>query len=277
VSPRSVDLALASYDRLRIAELFRCDPRTIVRMTHSRRGGVARRLIATVRTPHRCRRCYHGHRAHSLTRDARLRSWTEGWRLGCPVCGSDLEDVGRGPGSVTGGGARSLVAERVRAQARQGEVLLDRNLGRKGNLGSLLIELMRVLLLPRQRTRGAWRSETAIPRLLNVIVPGFDEDAEAQHPGFRLPAALLLPISIRGPLLAGLDRVAFQPERWIEPLLGAASRPMQRRIWNCLSALSDVSASQFTFVAGAGQGPDRRGRRSRISGNTERSALPFST
>ena len=272
-SATSVDLSLAPRDRLRLAELFRCDPSTIRRMTHYRRGAPARGLIATARTPHRCRRCHRGHRAHSLTRGARLRSWTEGWRLHCPVCGSDLEDVGRGPGSVTSG-ATSPVAERVRAQGRQGEDLLDRHLGRKGDRGPLLIELMRVLLLPRHRTRTDKRSTTPIPRLLNVIVPGFDEDAEAQHPGFRLPAALLLPLSIRGPLLAGLHRAAVQPERWIESLLGAATRPTQRRVWNCLSALCDVSASQLGVAAGrAGASP----RRSQINGSTGRYVIPFST
>jgi hypothetical protein len=153
VLPGRVDLALAPRDRLRIAELFRCDPRSISRMTHSRRDATYRRLIATMRTPQRCRRCHHGHRAHELTRGARLRSWTEGWRLGCPVCGSDLEDVGRGPASVEVNDT-SWFAARVRAHARRGEALLDRTVGRRGRLGAQLIELLRVLLLPRTRHLG---------------------------------------------------------------------------------------------------------------------------
>lgn len=241
-SPGSVDLALGPRDRLRIAELFRCDPRSILRMTHSRPDATSRRLIATMRTPQRCRRCHHSHRAHELTRGARLRSWTEGWRLGCPVCGSDLEDLGRGPASVEVNDT-SWFAARVRAQASQGEVLLDRTLGRKNSLGVQLVELMRVLLLPRNRPLGDKQSLMAIPRLLNIVVPGFDDDAQEQHPDFRLPGTLLLPISIRAPLLAGVNRVAAQPERWAEPLLAAAMKPAQPRIWECLGNLSDALVS----------------------------------
>ena len=164
----------------------------------------------------------------------------------------------------------SSATERVRAEGKRGEALLDRNLGKNRKLGPLLIELMRVLLLPRQRTLAERRSEPAVPRLLNMIVPGFDEDAETQHPGFRLPAALLLPISIRGPLLAGLHRVVVQPERWIEPLLGKAAKPTQRRVWNCLSAVSLAATLQLDVVAGEGRGPYRTARRSRISGNADR-------
>ena len=98
----SLDLRLVLQDRLRLAALLRCDPRSISRMTHSRRGVTSRDLIAAARTPHVCRRCYHGHRVHEFTRGARLRSWTEGWRIGCPLCGSDLEDARRGPASAKG-------------------------------------------------------------------------------------------------------------------------------------------------------------------------------
>jgi hypothetical protein len=204
----------------------------------------SRDLIATARIPHLCRRCYHGHRAQELTRGARLRSWAEGWRLGCPVCGSDVEDAWRGAASVRGN-APSWLAERLRVQARKGEALLDQTLGRSESLSLRIIELMRVLLLPRHRRLGYKTSSTAIPRLLNVVVPGFDDDAEKQHPEFRPPGNLLLPISIRAPLLAGVDRVAARPERWIEPLLAAAERPTQRRIWDCLSSLhAEVGAGE---------------------------------
>jgi hypothetical protein len=131
-------------DRSLVAEFFRCGPRPISRMTDFRRGVIAGGLIATMRSPHQCRRGNRGHKAHELTQGPRLRSWTEGWRLGPSVCGSHFGDVERSavPDRVN---RTSGFAERVRPQARQGETLPDRTLGRRE---SVRVELMRLLLLP---------------------------------------------------------------------------------------------------------------------------------
>jgi hypothetical protein len=131
----------------------------------------------------------------------------------------------------------SWFAERVRAPARQGEALLDRTLGRSETLGMQLKELVRVLLLPRNRRLGDKKPSSAIPSLLNVVIPGFDDDAEEQQPDVRPPGTLLLLINIRAPLLAGVAVSRPDLGGWVEPLLAVPDRPTRPRIWDCLSSL----------------------------------------
>jgi hypothetical protein len=74
---------------------------------------------------------------------------------------------------------------------------------RRNPQGGSAITLMRSLLLPQAHPWQA--SPTAdIPRLLNVVITGFDDFLRANSPGFRRPGTLLLPMSFRIPVLAGV-------------------------------------------------------------------------
>jgi hypothetical protein len=92
-SPRALDLHLTRPDRDVLSHLPRSDPRLIRRMTQWRGRHGRSRLIATVRPMQVCRRCAAHHRGDPVTRGARLRSWMEGWRIRCPVCGAAMEDA----------------------------------------------------------------------------------------------------------------------------------------------------------------------------------------
>jgi hypothetical protein len=92
-SVSAVDAGLAKNDERRLAELFRCDRQDIRGMTHLRTSRRPGGLIATSNPIQVCRNCTVRHSAKQVTRGARLRSWMEGWRLSCPVCGMSLEDV----------------------------------------------------------------------------------------------------------------------------------------------------------------------------------------
>ena len=71
---------------------------------------------------------------------------------------------------------------------------------------------MRNLLLPRASPARGVPLSDEIPRLLDVILPGFDRFLHQLYPGFRRPGTLLLPLSIRIPVLAGVARVADRPD-----------------------------------------------------------------
>jgi hypothetical protein len=104
-------------------------------------------------------------------------------------------------------------------------------------IGKPVINLMRSLLLPRPRLQPA--SPIAdIPRLLEILVPGFDDFLSGVWPGFRRPPTLLLPMSIRIPVLAGVARVMHHPDHWAEALIRAAGENDQAALAGCLRELS---------------------------------------
>ncbi len=79
---------------------------------------------------------------------------------------------------------------------------------------------------------------TTIPRLLNVVVPGFDLYLQDHLPDFHRPATLLLTMSVRIPVLAGVFMVATQPSYWAERLLSSADRRDWKRLVACFRTLT---------------------------------------
>jgi hypothetical protein len=105
-----------------------------------------------------------------------------------------------------------------------------------------------------------------IPRLLDMVVPGFDRFLRQFYPGFRRPGTLLLPISVRIPLLAGLAEVARRPDYWAESLLGAVAETARPGLEACFRGLmaarigaathprlyrrpAEVQGGDFSFIA----------------------------
>jgi len=122
--------------------------------------------------------------------------------------------------------------KRVAAPAQQGELMMTRAI-RMGEPNIPLVSLMRCLLLP--RARRSWKVWLAgeVPRLLDAVVPGFDRFVHQSNPGFRQPGTLLLPVSIRIPVLAGIAR----PAHWVERLLGAVAATARPRLAECFRRL----------------------------------------
>ena len=83
-----------------------------------------------------------------------------------------------------------------------------------------------------------------IPRLLDMVVPGFDRFLHYSQPDFRRPGNLLLPISIRIPVLAGVARVANRVEHWVDRLLSATPESTRRDLAACFQGLTGSSHSR---------------------------------
>jgi len=246
---RALDLKLTSYDRCQLAHLFRYDPRAIRNMTQSRGRPQPAGLIATIRPMQVCRRCITRHRGEPATCGARLRSWMEGWRIGCPVCGASMTDA-RPLDLLTRADPTAALLVSLAEPARQGEQMMTCATG-QGQQGTPFVVLMRSLLLPRASpVRGASLGDE-IPRLLDMILPGFDRFLHRSYPGFRRPGTLLLPLSIRIPVLAGVACVASQPDHWADSLLDAVTEVARLPLAQCLKDLS----------AGRVWGPERRGKK----------------
>ncbi len=235
-SMRSIDLALSAHDQRQIARTFRTDPQALRRMTQSRGRRRPAGLIATDRPMQVCRRCVIRHDATPETRGARLRSWMEGWRVSCPVCGARLDDC-RPMNMLNRANPADPLLARVAEHAAEGEMILEEAVRRNPQDGSA-ITLMRSLLLPRAHPWQA--SPTAdIPRLLNVVITGFDDFLRDTSPGFRRPGTLLLPMSVRIPVLAGVARVVRRPSHWTERLLPAVGDSARPALAGCLRALGE--------------------------------------
>jgi len=229
-------LVLTSDDERRLAEMLRCDPRDIRELTHLRSGQHRAGLIATTTPLQVCRRCAMRHQTDEVTDGARLRSWMEGWRLSCPVCGAPLEDT-RPLDVLTKVDATNPLLVRAAAHARKGELLINRAMRRARRTAAPLIELMRVLLMPRLSAPADWRVGIEKPRLLNVVVPGFDRYMRLHHPDFCRPGTLLLPIGVRVPVLAGLAVVVATPHYWAKRMLKVASKGIRDRLVACFRSL----------------------------------------
>ena len=126
---------------------------------------------------------------------------------------------------------------RVAEHARQGELMVTRA-ARLGRPGKPIVTLMRSLLLPQASRPREASSAGEISRLLDTVVPGFDRFLHHSHPGFRRPGTLLLPISIRIPVLAGVAQVASRPDHWAESLLGAAAETARPGLPECLREIT---------------------------------------
>lgn len=234
-SLRELDLSLTSHDQRRLAYVFRCDTGAIRRMTQSRGRRHPTGLIATIRPMQVCQRCVTRHQAAPVTSGVRLRSWMEGWRIRCPVCGAALEDARPLDMLRRVDAVHPLLVE-VAEHARRGEAMLTRAT-RLGRAGRPVVALMRNLLLTRARSPQETFAAGEVPRLLDAVVPGFDRFLYQSHPGFRRPGTLLLPISVRIPVLAGVALVTRRPKVWAEALLGAAAETARPALAACFRDL----------------------------------------
>jgi hypothetical protein len=121
---------------------------------------------------------------------------------------------------------------RVVEHAAEGEMILEEAVLRNPQGGSAFT------LLPRAHPWQA--SPTAdIPRLLNVVITGFDDFLRDTSPGFRRPGTLLLPMSVRIPVLAGVARVVRRPSHWTESLLPAVGDSARPALAGCLRAIGE--------------------------------------
>jgi hypothetical protein len=234
MSLRSLDLTLTAHDQRRLADVLRSDQRAIRKMTQSCGRSRPDGLIATDRPMQVCRRCRGRYQAEPETRGARLRCWMEGWRLSCPLCSSPLEDS-RPLDLIMRADPADPLLVGVAEHAVEGELIMGQAI-RRETAGRPFVTLMRSLLLPRARLQQG-SPVGDIPRLLELIVPGFDDFVRHSNPGFRRPGTLLLPMSIRIPVLAGVSLVARRPTIWAESLLGAVNQSAQSGLTACFTEL----------------------------------------
>ncbi len=236
-SVRDLDLRLSRHHTAILADILRCSPHLIRTMTQSRGGRVRSRLVAIRQPTQICRACAHRHATNVLTHSARLRSWMEGWRITCPVCGAALEDF-RLYTRLFRADPSDAFLVRIERSAREGEEIMDRESRRRGSADAHAA-LMRGLLLP-QVPRTGTRGPTTTPRLLDLVVPDTEGFFQRLQPENWPCTSRMLPLSIRVPVLAGVTAVSSRPDYWIGKLVSAAAPSAQAGLMHSIRAAANA-------------------------------------
>jgi TniQ len=235
---RDLDLSLSRRHAVMLARMLRCTPHLVRNMMQSR-GRVRSGLVAIRLPPQICQACARRHAANTLTRGARLRSWMQGWRITCPICGAALEDFRPYTRLFRADPADTLLA-RIDNTAGYGEQIVDRACTRDGD-GAAHAALMRSLLFP-QAPRSRMHRVPATPsRLLDIVVPGADDFFRRLAPEIWPCNSRILPLSVRVPVLAGVAVLSSRPAYWVEKLVGAAAPSHQVGLLHSLGTLAASS------------------------------------
>lgn len=190
-SLRAIDLHLSSDQQIRLASVFCTDPAVMRRMTFGNVVQSSHRFLAA--TPAQCcANCSPGETKPAPI----LRSQLLGWRISCPLCGSQLRDAA--------GREVPSPFRRYRVAALRGETLLHDEAERGTGTWTSPADIARLLLMRRVPTRipsvqDLWRF-----RVLGAIVPDLDHVVAERQENLPTPAKPILPLHLRPALLAGV-------------------------------------------------------------------------
>ena len=199
---RRLDVKLNFGQMARIVEVLRCDPKTIIGMTHTELPSDMVSMIGSGKVFQFCSLCHKRHGKEDAS-SAVLKSWLEGWRITCPLCGSPLSE-GTRPRSGSDTILDSSPFSKDWNRAIEGEQIVTHHL--RGETGSLAspIAMMRLLLILSWRREQITEDGYRKGWLLNEIVPGFDAEALRIKPSISKGATALVPLHLRVALLTGL-------------------------------------------------------------------------
>ena len=190
-SLRAVDLHLSSDQEIRFASMFSTEPVVIRRMTFGNVGQSSHRFL-DAKPAHYCANCSPGEAKPAPI----LRSELLGWRITCPLCGSQLRDAA--------GREVPSPFRQYRVTALRGEMLLHDEAERGMATWTSPADIARLLLMrriptPTPREQELWRF-----RLLGAIIPELDHVVAERKENLPTPAKPILPLHLRPALLAGV-------------------------------------------------------------------------
>lgn len=241
---RSLDARLGVGQVVRIVDLFRCDPTVVVGMTHTTLPAEMAPMVGTGKAIQFCRSCHEKHQAADAG-GAVLKSWREGWRITCPVCGSPLSEGARPRGGDDTVRDASPFAENWDT-AVNGQEIVNRHLSGGGTPLASPVAMMRLLLILSWRRADATIEGYQKSWLLNEIVRGFDAEALRVTPSISKDATAVVPLHLRIALLAGLAIAAKDVVgalRYLRP----ACRPFYQRRFDELAAAALGGLDEFSI------------------------------
>lgn len=204
VSLRAADLRLNAEQATRIGHIFHSPPADIRRMTHADVPESAERLLAP-KPIQICLACSQEN-ARTGAAAARLKSSLEGWRITCPVCGSELVQLdARGEPCPL---EDPVPFANIWGKGLRGQSLFENAIVHNNWPWASPIHILRLLLVRRLCNRADRDEGIEHGRTANLIIPSFDETVrrlglEARQGGGRL----IIPLSVRPALLAAVSIV----------------------------------------------------------------------
>lgn len=205
-SAERLDLTLTFTQAMTMSGFVRLPPDAIVGMTHARLPSDCQSLVRVRHPQQSCRRC-----GSQFKRDgaagAVLKSWVQGWRITCRVCGGAISDVWS---DIDRAGTATL--GRLEEEAAAGEAIVEAYASGSRSYPVSPATMMRLLLLRRRPTPKESREQPEFQRrLIGTIIPDFDMIADDHGLNTMIGRSPVLPMVIRLRLLAGVATVMKNP------------------------------------------------------------------
>jgi hypothetical protein len=205
-SLRSTDLRLSADEGIRIGHIFHSLPVDIRRMTHADIPLSATCLLA----PKPIQVCLDCSKKNAQKDAARaiLKSSLEGWRITCPVCGSNLSETCQD--KVKSTRETSALFPELWDQTLHGQQLFDDAIVHNKWLWTSPIYVLRLLLVRRICKVANPQDAFDYGRTANLMVSGFDETVQRFDLELPRGSRRIVPMSIRPALLAAVSTVIDQ-------------------------------------------------------------------
>ncbi len=224
-SVQRLDLTLTLAEAIVVAGFVRLEPKAILAMTHAGVPADYLRLIRLTRPLQVCRRCGTDHKRDEAS-GAVLKSWMQGWRITCRACGSLLTDVWADDNADS---ARAQPFSEHLDAAREGQQMFEDHLSDTAPRRLSPATALRLLLLRRWPAPHEFiLNPRRRVRLLNLVVPGFDQIADENGLATTPSKTIVLRQAIRPALLAAVAALMKQPDAL--PPATASRRVAQKQL-----------------------------------------------
>jgi TniQ len=239
LSVEALDREITLGQQIMLAGYFRRQPCEIAAMSYETVRSSMCALIRSSAPQQSCQACAEkGERGDA--KGAIGKSWMQGWRITCRVCGGGLMDDDDPQ-------MAQASAERFSDYwdlALDGESLFEIYASAVDETGTSPLSIAILLCLPRWPGPGELSDGYRISRLLNIVVSGFDDFAHRMGLSRAMSRGLFLPVSLRIPLLAGVAIATRDPRAILPSLYDNALPRARQRFTKVGDALHKTMAGQ---------------------------------
>jgi TniQ len=206
----TLDHRLSLGQVARLTDKFRCDPVTLINMTHiDTRDGQVCNLISRGRAAQICYPCADRY-AQDGAEGTVSKHWSKAWRITCPACGLAFMDTNEHRGS------RATLLETTPfedlwSEAVAGEQIVEQYLAEGKHAEHSPIAVLQLLLVQTWKPITGNLEHPVVGWVLGTLFPNFDVRAQPIKRRVTHTAIASLPMEFRPALLAGLARVSADP------------------------------------------------------------------
>jgi hypothetical protein len=207
----ALDYRLGLKQVARLTEKLCSDPAALIGMTQiNALDGQVCNLISRGRPQQICYSCADRY-AQDGAEGAVPKHWSKAWRITCPTCGLAFTDTNEHRGS------RATLHETTPfddlwSEAVAGEQIIERYLADGKRDEHSPIAVMQLLLVQTWKPITRDREHPVVGWVLGTLFPNFDAHARPIKRRVTHASITSLPIELRPALLAGLARVAADPQ-----------------------------------------------------------------